>query len=570
MQKQGSFIKKKFNKLLICSILTWSAYCLNLMVDSIIGGNQLGETALQAITIVAPIMSVIQFVGYIISPGTGILYGKYIGAFDKEHAYKIAGQGVIVNVILAVTTAVVLLLIKVPFLKYYGCTGELFELASVYYNWVIICAMLNPITCLMYYFNLAEGDGVPLFSGTVSRIVINVVLSYVLCKTMGIAGLGLATFLGNVACTIAYSTHFFKKANSVRLRFYCRFSDIKEAVILSANSSLNRIFIAIVDIVMNKIIIDALGTSYIAAYSVINLILYLFMIPGAAYDACCGMTTVFLGEKNNYGIKNILKTAIKTAFVIGTVIMIVIFFGGSVISQIYGLTSPEIIDASIRAARIMAVSAIPFGIAYFGFNIYCSLNRPGLSITLAFLYNMLCPLLGSVPLTYILGFDGVSVGMSMSSFLVIIFMTLILRCRYGKEGFPLYLKDTGEEVVSFDLKVREDSITEIRDKVKTEFDKHGYEVKRLELLVEELYTRIKEKNPGRTVDSECTLLFSDEYVRIIVRDNGVIFNFVDENNIVESLNAHVLNSLLEETEQKDYVITTSFNRNGFMFEKSLS
>jgi len=67
--------------------------------------------------------------------------------------------------------------------------------------------------------------------------------------------------------------------------------------------------------------------------------------------------------------------------------------------------------------------------------------------------------------------------------------------------------------------------------------------------------------------SECALLFGENHVRIIVRDDGVIFNFVDENNVVESLNTHVLNSLLEKTKEKNYILTTSFNRNGFIFEK---
>ena len=97
-----------------------------------------------------------------------------------------------------------------------------------------------------------------------------------------------------------------------------------------------------------------------------------------------------------------------------------------------------------------------------------------------------------------------------------------------------------------------------------EFDKHGYEVEHLELLIEELYTRIYEKNPGKTVCSECALLFGENHVRIIVRDNGVIFNFIDENNSIESMNAYVLNSLLEKTKEKEYLITTSFNRNGFL------
>jgi len=66
---------------------------------------------------------------------------------------------------------------------------------------------------------------------------------------------------------------------------------------------------------------------------------------------------------------------------------------------------------------------------------------------------------------------------------------------------------------------------------------------------------------------ECTLLFDSKQVSIIIRDDGKIFNFTDEDNTIESLNAHVLNSILEKTKHKNYLITTSFNRNGFVFEK---
>ena len=117
------------------------------------------------------------------------------------------------------------------------------------------------------------------------------------------------------------------------------------------------------------------------------------------------------------------------------------------------------------------------------------------------------------------------------------------------------------------LTMRIQTMNEELEKIQIENKTLNYEIENLEILIEELYTRIYEKNPGKKVCSECALLFGPDHVRIIVRDNGVIFNFVDENNSVESLNAHVLNSLLERTEDKQYLITTSFNRNGFVFEK---
>lgn len=567
MLKQGTFINKKFYSMLLFNLLSWGAYAANSMIDAILGGSQLGEIALSAVSIVAPLYSFITFFSYIFTPGCGILYGMYIGEFKKDEAYKTAGVSVISSIIIGLIGALLLLIIKMPFLNYYGCTGELLENASDYYNWYIAIALLAPVANSIYYLIVAEGAAFFLMLGTVGSIATNMILSYILCKTLGVAGLGMATVLSKIAPSLLYSIHFFTKKNSVHFRFSLDRGVLKRACILGANSSLNFVFIAVVDIIMNKIILIACGQIYIAAYSIVNFVLAMFLIPGGVFDSCQGICTGYIGEKNNYGVNNILKTSMKSVCIISGIMMAALFIAAPYLPNLYGMITPEIVDASIRATRILCISSIPFGIVYFAFNIYTCLNKPLLSIVMSFLYNFFCPLALSIPLAFLIGFDGVSIGMSASSFMVVIIFVCFLRARYGKEGFPWYLEETGEEAYGYDLYVTKETIPEIRDKVKAELDRHGYEIENLEILIEELYTRIYEKNPGKKVCSECALLFGPNHVRIIVRDNGVIFNFVDENNSVESLNAHVLNSLLEKTQDKQYLITTSFNRNGFVFEK---
>ena len=61
MLKQGTFINKKYYSLLFFNLLTWSAFAINMMTDAILGGNQLGEVALKAVSIVAPIGSFVSF-----------------------------------------------------------------------------------------------------------------------------------------------------------------------------------------------------------------------------------------------------------------------------------------------------------------------------------------------------------------------------------------------------------------------------------------------------------------------------------------------------------------------------
>lgn len=567
MLKQGTFINKKYYSMLLFNLLSWGAYAVNSMIDAILGGNQLGEVALSAISIVAPIGSFVSFLSYVFTPGCGIIFGMNIGAFKKEEAYKTAGTSVISSIAIGVFGALLLLAIKTPFLNYYGCAGELRENASVYYNWYITWVAVFPLSQAIYYLVVADGDAFFVMLSSVSSILINIILSYVLCKRVGISGLGMATAFSAAVSALICSFHFFTQKSSVHFRLSLDMRILKRACILGANSSLNFVFITVVDIIMNKIILIACGQVYIAAYSVVNFVLAMFLIPGGVFDSCQGICTGYVGEKNNYGINNILKTAMKSVFIICGAMMVALFIAAPYIPRLYGMTTPEVIAASVRATRILCASSIPFGIVYFTFKIYACMNKPLLSIIMAFLYNFFCPLLLSIPLAFLMGFDGVSVGMSASSFLVIALFIWFVRARYGKEGFPWYLEETGEEAFGYDLYVTKDTIPEIRDKVKTELDNHGYKIENIEILIEELYTRIYEKNPGKTVCSECALLFGKNRVRIIVRDNGIIFNFVDENNSIESLNAHVLNSLLERTEDKQYLITTSFNRNGFVFEK---
>lgn len=567
MLKKGTFIRKKFYSMLFFNLLSVGMDSVNTMIDAILGGNQLGEVALQAVSIVAPLVAFITFCSYMFTTGCGILYGMSIGRFDRKEANRTAGTSALSSLIIGIVGAAFLFAVKMPFLRYFGCTGDLLKNASEYYNWFILLMLISPVSATIYNLLVAEGAALFLLTGTVFQIVSNMILSYVLCAAIGVSGLGIATVISKIVVTLIFTLHFFTKRSTVHFAIALDFKILKQALILSAHKALNYVFLSAVDIIMNKIIILICGQTYISAYSVVNLILTLFLITAGVSDSCQGMLTSFIGERNNYGVHNVLRMGMTSVLIINIVLMLALFFAAPLMPVIYGLTTPEVVAASIRATRIVSVSAVPFGIAYFAYSIYVCLNKPALSIIMAFLYNFFCPLVLSIPLAFAMGFDGVSVGMSLSSFLVIVLFVCFLCGRYGRNGFPWYLEETGEEAFGYDLYVTNETITEIRDKVKAEMDRHGYEIKNLELLIEELYTRIYEKNPGKTVCSECALLFGADRVRIIVRDNGVLFNFVDENNSVESLNAYVLNSLLERVEYKQYLITTSFNRNGFVFEK---
>ncbi len=54
-------------------------------------------------------------------------------------------------------------------------------------------------------------------------------------------------------------------------------------------------------------------------------------------------------------------------------------------------------------------------------------------------------------------------------------------------------------------------------------------------------------------------------VRLIIRDNGEIFNITDADNEIKSLNSYVVSRLMNRLRIRKNITTTSLNRNIFDF-----
>ena len=89
-----------------------------------------------------------------------------------------------------------------------------------------------------------------------------------------------------------------------------------------------------------------------------------------------------------------------------------------------------------------------------------------------------------------------------------------------------------------------------------------------ELLIEELFLLIREKNGGKGVRSECALLLKPEGAEIVIRDDGVFFDISDENAQATSTRAFVVSCYMEQLgENKHHLKTMSFNRSAFWIGK---
>lgn len=145
------------------------------------------------------------------------------------------------------------------------------------------------------------------------------------------------------------------------------------------------IFLAVVDIVLNKIIIMTCGVELIPAYAVINLVFGTCEVYEALTNASMGLVTCFLGERNSHDMNLVFRKIWRTLLVMAIGLWAVFFFGAP-----------------------------------------------------------LMPLLCSIAVGTLWGFTGIAIGMMLSPYMAFAVYAIALISLRGKKNFPFYY-DAGEE-----------------------------------------------------------------------------------------------------------------------------
>jgi len=86
------------------------------------------------------------------------------------------------------------------------------------------------------------------------------------------------------------------------------------------------------------------------------------------------------------------------------------------------------------------------------------------------------------------------------------------------------------------------------------------------LIVEDTLVYIKNKNEKKVI-CECIVLVNNKHVRLITKDNGVIFDITKEADNSIDLRCYVIARMMESASESTNTTTISFNRNTYVWER---
>ena len=556
--------------MLISGTFTMGMVYLMLLSDNIIAGFTIGTDGVAAINLVTPLIGIANSVSLCISEGTGILYARAIGETNRNRANRLFGMGMLATVFLALAMPVFLLLFKDSYLAASGAGDEIIKLAKEYYMLLPLNAAVLIICAYVEQMVYADGDEKLVTKSYVAQLLGNIVLSIFLAKIFGISGIMLGTVIGNISALAILSGHFLKKSNTLKFVAYFSFRDIFYCLKYSITDGINFLLWGIVDFVLISYISRSFGDKYLVVLAVaISLIEFAVIFDGIGM-AIQPLMGVYLGEGNHFMIKRLMKDAIKTAIYEGIAATVLIMAFAPQFARLFGIKDSAMTEPAVTAIRIIGAAFVANSLFLLETSYYLYIDHISFAVGATYLKDGLLYVILPVIFAQLLGVNGLWVGFAVAPVMGIIISMGFLYLRDGKEKFPSLLPHMDREITVYDEVLSPECMARMSEEIQHRLEEHGYHkdvALKAGLFAEEISAAIQEKNKGKKVLIEYSLLYDEKGVRLIIRDSGVIFDITDPNLEISGLGSFVASRLLRSYKQKTYIPTTGYNRNVLWFYK---
>ena len=574
MKTKCSFIDRKFFSFLLTSSIEMVVTYILLLSDTIIAGWSIGESAVSAVNIVTPVFSAIAFFSILISTGVAFSFSFEIGNFNKEGANEFFGQGVIMAIAIGMIMLLVTILGKNLYFSVLSPSADVLGYAKGYYMIYPFIALLYPIFCLLSSSIYADGDDLICNISNLTQIFGNIICPLILSRFFGITGISLGTLIGIISSIIVLLFHFRRKQCSLAFEKHFSVNDAIHIFRFGATDGAQYICSSIMLYVVNGFVISRFGSDLLPVVTVVSCVIEMTIIFDGIGESVSPLLSVFFAEKNNPGIRSLMRTAKFTAISEGLIFSVFLFIFAGKIPGILGITDKTVISQCIPAIRITASTLIFSALEYLLTSYFIIQNRVLLPVIITAIYFLFTPVSLGIFLASFIGINGLWIGMAAAPILAILIGSVIVMCRYGKTAVPLILdakNDIG--ISSYDIVLTPENTIKMRDDIECLLRKNNVTDKtiyRIMLLIEELGTLITEQNPGKKIYCECTIKISDseKEIKIIMRDSGKIFNITDSDMEISSLNAFVVSSMMEKYENRKNLTTMGYNRNEFLISDS--
>ena len=565
------YADKRFRSLLFSGTMSTVASFVSLLIGNLVAGNLLGENALTAITLVSPMISLLVFIATINSIGVSISMAIESGRGDRDRAGAFFSQGLLCAGALGILLAAGCILLRGTALKLLGVDERFFAQAKAYYNGLVPYMIVLPLDSLLMLTLIVESDIKRLNGAIFSQIGSNILLSVLLCKWLGIGGIGLALGASTFINTLVMCGHFHHGRSMVRFCFHFSWRDARQIVKFSLNDAGGMLFLTLFTAVMNRFLLAKFGEAAIVAFTVI---LNLTSLVALGFDgigqAMQPLISAYFGERNPLGEKETMRVGLNAALIESALVTAALLALGGVIPGAYGIVTGETVKMAAVAVRLYALSMVPASLNMLWNSYLTYTDHVVLSVVNTVLRSLILRVVCMISFGMTMGLTGVWAGALAAELLTMLVTGLcvhrVAKNSGGRLDMPLLFdKEACEKIRYFPFVACTEDVMRIRDEAEADMIRQGISKKacfKVMMIIEEYGMAICERNEGRRTLAELYLFYGPS-IRLTMRDDGAPSDVTQSENAAgQGVNAARM-MILQHSGSSRYQLAVGDNRTTF-------
>lgn len=327
------------------------------MVDTMVAGYNLGDTAIAAIGATSSLYSLLVDFAFGLNSGYSIIVSQRFGAHDdKRLKESIAGMIELDLIVMIVLTALSLIFLK-PLMRFMNTPDAIFGEAYSYI--VVICAGLTATICYNMFASIlrALGNSRSSLYFLIISSLLNIVLDllFIAVFKMGVAGAALATVIAQIVSAVFSGVYLIRNYRSILPKAGDFRVSGKMLFELFSQGFAMGLMLCVVDLgsVIFQRANNGLGEMIISAHTSARRIILIMMQPlGTISTASSTFISQNWGAQKTKRIQSALKQVLLMEIAWSLFACALIFaFGRLLVRFTTGTTDTEIVNNAVMSMR---------------------------------------------------------------------------------------------------------------------------------------------------------------------------------------------------------------------------
>ena len=525
-----------------------------LVVDSILVSFFVGVANLSAIQLVSPLLTFVNLIYWMIGLGGSILCSVSKAEFDDESSNSYFSISILSLCILGIIITIVGLVFSKDILSVLCRSQQLLPMVNSFYT-VILLGI--PFLCyLMSVSYFVRVDGMPnlAFRAILLANVVNLCCDVIFMGVLkiGIGGAAWATLVGYAVGSIFISTYFFKSERTlkfIKLKVKPFLNKFKEICKSGFPSSSTQLYFTLKIYFYNVLITFFVGETGIAAFSICDnstFILYMFLI--GASQTMSSLVSVYFKEEDYSSVSYIVKKSLLFALIPSVAFSLIIIVCPNVMLMLYSVKNPAFVPTVLNALRIFSISFVGVAITFL-FTFYSqAIQKNSISSIVSLLEGLIFPCGSAAILLLIFGENGIWISFAVAEAATILFIFIYSRYLNRKTdgeytGFFINKHNDDKKVFEYTIRGNVKDAVELAHQVQ-DYLSGNKSSALVSLAIEEMLVNIININDN--IDAiDVIVRDNDDNILISIKDNGIDFNPVIENDDLKFDNISVLNRIAD-------------------------